>query len=217
MKRNLGSAFVGSVKKGAQSVIASAAGVATLDKTSRKTLVETSQRVALADSRFLSRVREGDAFRDQHLWDQAAAAYESALRLYPWERSYWVQLGHMTKEQKDFAKAEIAYRTACALGAPAHDVVEHLRFVMQRQGTAEHRWPIRFYRNADGHGDVPACPDVDVFGRLLWGVGGMSDLDMLQLLRACASLDDLVVAMCADSRFERANRSWLELVEEHEL
>ena len=217
MKRHLGSAIAGTVRKRAKSVIASAAGIPVLDRTDRRTLIETSQRVALADSRFLAHVRDGDALRDQQRWPEAAAAYESALRLHPWERSYWVQLGHMAKEQEDFPKAEIAYRTACALGAPGHDVVEHLRFVMQRQGADEHRWPVRFYRNSDGPGDVPAYPDVALFGRLLWNVGGMSDADMLLLLRDCPTLDGLVVTMCADSRFERAHRPWLELIEEHEL
>lgn len=217
MKPHFGRVIAGTVKKGAQSVIASASGSASVDRTNRRSLIESSQRAALSDPHFLSHVRDGDALRDQQRWAEAAAAFESALRLHPWERSYWVQLGHMAKEQNDFEKAEIAYRTACALGAPAHDVVEHLRFVLQRQGADEYRWPIRFYRNTDTPAEVPGQPDVAVFGRLLWGVGGMSNADMLALLRDCATLDALVVAMCADSRFERANRPWLELVEEHEV
>lgn len=45
----------------------------------------------------------------------------------------------------------------------------------------------------------------------------MDDDDIIRFLRSCATLDDLMAAMIRDPRFERVNRSWLELVQEEEL
>jgi tetratricopeptide (TPR) repeat protein len=217
MRPRLGGVLAQSLRKGAGAVVAGIQRTAQLDLSDRATLVASSQGAALSDSHFLALAASADALRDQQRWLEAEAAYAAALRLYPWERSYWIQRGHMAKEQGEFERAEIAYRTACALGAKPSDVAEHLRFAMARNGCDEGQSPIRFHVERPAALQVPGEPDVAAFGRLLWQVGGIADEHVLQLLRRCATCDDLVAAMCSDTRFERANRSWLELVDENEL
>lgn len=205
------------LRKGAGAVAARAQNRVKPDLTSRDSLILSSQQAALTDSRFLAYVAQGDSLRDQQRWQEAEAAYAAALSIHPWERTYWVQRGHMAKEQQNFAGAEVAYRTACALGAAPPLFMEHLRFVMAQQHADLGVWPIHPYRAGPAARQAPAQPDVDILARLLWRVGGLSQEDMLRLLRTSSSCDELVATMCADPRFERANRDWLELVEEGEL
>lgn len=195
----------------------SSARAPTLSYASRIDLLETSQNAALADSRFREHIERGDQARDLGDWVVAEAAYAAALDLYPYEHSYWTQLGHMAKEQERFVAAEIAYRTACALGALPQDVDAHLRYVLARQGLEEYRYPIRHREAGLQPRQVPGRPDVLAFARLLWGAHGMDDDDLARFLRQSATLDELAAAMIVDPRFERANRVWLELVEEDEL
>ncbi|MEQ5788196.1 hypothetical protein J3454_09850 [Erythrobacter sp. NFXS35] len=188
-----------------------------LSRASRHDLLETSHEAALADPRFREGIERGDRARDLSNWAEAEAAFAAALDIYPYERSYWTQLGHMAKEQGRFVAAEIAYRTACAFGAPPQDVHSHLRFVLARQGLDEHRHPIRYHEAGPQPRQVPGGPDVIAGARLLWGALGVDDNDLVALLRHCATLDALTAAMIRDPRFERANRPWLELVWEDEL
>ncbi len=188
-----------------------------VDFANREQLIESSQRAALSDHRFMTHVRAADQMRDEGNWIAAEAGYAAALSFYPYERSYWVQLAHMAKEQDNFIRAEISYRTACALGARPQDVVEHLRFVMVRQNADEGKFPIRFYRPGRAAQQPPAQPDVALLAKLAWLVGGMDDQDMVGLLRGNANCDALLATMIRDSRFERANRDWIELVREGEL
>jgi len=180
-------------------------------------MIESGQGAAAGDSQFKAHASNGDRLRDQKQWAAAEAEYAAALALHPFERGYWVQHGHMAKEQEHFARAEISYRTACAFGAPAHDVLEHLRFVMGRQNAEEGRFPIRFYQPGPAAQRVPGKPDVTLLARLAWQVGAMDDQDMLTLLRSNANCDELFAQMIDDPRFERSNRVWLELVREDEL
>lgn len=191
--------------------------VPAISRASRHDLLETSQGAALADPRFREHIERGDRARDLRNWAEAEAAYAAALNLYPYERSYWTQLGHMAKEQERFVASEIAYRTACALGASPQDVDAHLRFVLAQQGLDEHRHPIRHHEAGPQPRQVPGRPDVLGNARLLWGALGMDDEDIATFLRRCATLDQLMAAMIRDPRFERANRPWLELVRENEL
>lgn len=210
-------AVIASMQKLGRNAMAVAASGLGVDFADRARLVESSQQAALVDDRFVSHIRSADGLRDVGNWQAAEASYAAALSFYPYERSYWVQHGHMAKEQNEFARAEISYRTACALGAAPKDVVEHLRFVMERQCVDEGRFPIRFYRHGTAAQQTPAQPDVILLARLAWHVGGLADHDMIELLRTNATCDELFAAMIRDSRFERANRDWLELVREGEL
>lgn len=183
----------------------------------RDALLDSAQAAALADPAFCALIAKGDALRDPGEWKPAADAYGEALKLYPYEASYWTQLGHMLKEQGYFALAEIAYRTAAAFGAQTQDVRPHLLFVMERQGADPGRWPMRLREPGALHRQAPGRPDLLGLARLLWAAHEVADDEQLALLRQCASLDELVAAMIADGRFEKANRVWLELLREDEL
>lgn len=183
----------------------------------RGELVEVSQVVAVSVPAFMAHVHEADRHRDAANWVAAEAGYAAALELYPYQNGYWVQHGHMLKEQERFVEAEISYRTACAYGAPAHDIMEHLRFVMARQGLEEWRFPIRFYKPGRAAEQIPGRPDIDTLARLVWHVGGVAVAEIVDLLRRHNTCDELLAAMIGDPRFERGNRDWLSVVREGEL
>lgn len=183
----------------------------------RGTAVEVAHAAAREDPAFMGHVLAADSYRDGGQWQPAEKGYAAALTLHPYQGGYWVQHGHMLKEQELFLEAEISYRTAAAYGAPGHDVLEHFRFVMARQAIEEWRYPVRFYRTGTAASQVPGAPDIDALARLVWHVGGVVAADTADLLRRCASCDELLAAMIADARFERANRDWLSVVRNGEL
>jgi len=169
-------------------------------------------------SEFWTRVRKADADRDAHRWHEAEIGYEAALALEPHWGGYWVQHGHMLKEQGRNAEAETSYRTACAIGGAPEDVLDHLRFVLQQQGVDEGSFPIRFRKDAaTGADQLPTRPTITALARLVWHVGALEAEELLGLMRNCATLDQVLARMIADPRFERANWNWLELVQEGEL
>jgi ABC-type polysaccharide/polyol phosphate transport system ATPase subunit len=170
----------------------------------RTALIEVAQHRALADERFRLLVREGDWRRDARDWGAAEERYAEALALHPYQRSYWVQHAHVAKEGGRFARAEASYRTACALGEPAADVVEHLRFVIAQAGAEPAAWPIHPYRKGAADTQVPGRPDVDALAWLLWPGATVADSEMVELLRRYASCDALAAAMIADPRFADA-------------
>lgn len=170
----------------------------------RAALIEVAQHRALGDERFRLLVREGDWRRDARDWAAAEERYAAALALHPYQRSYWVQLAHVAKERGAFARAEAAYRTACALGEPAADVVEHLRFVVAQGGADPAAWPIHPYRKGAASTQVPGRPDVEALAWLLWPGAGIEDAEATDLLRRHGDGDRLAAAMIADPRFAAA-------------
>ncbi|MFS0772744.1 ATP-binding cassette domain-containing protein [Sphingomonas sp. 1P08PE] len=167
----------------------------------RTALIEVAQHRALGDDRFRLLVREGDWHRDAGEWAVAEQRYATALALHPYQRSYWVQLGHAAKEGGHFARAELAYRTACAMGEPAADVVEHLRFVMARGGDDPAAWPIHPYYKGKSAEQVPGRPDVEALAWLLWKGVMPDDAEAAALLRRCTSCDALAAVMVAEPQF----------------
>jgi hypothetical protein len=175
-------------------------------------------RDASEEAAFREFVAKADRHRDEHEWRKAEEAYRSALAISPREAGYWVQHGHMCKEQGRFAEAEISYRSGAALGVEPRDVIEHLRFVMSRQGTSEGRFPIRFGKAGPNPAtQVPTEDDIRLLAKLVWRVGALPVKEVLKLLRENATCDDAFAAMVADIRFEQANVNWLALVEDGEL
>lgn len=166
-----------------------------VEYTNRARMVDSSQRAALTDEAFRILVQQGDWARDGRDWSEAERYYRAALELYPYQRSYWVQLGHAAKEQEDFAAAEIAYRTAIALGEPLADVEEHAFHAIARQGDAGRVPDPRLPRSGPTAQQPPAAPDLEVF-EWLFGKGGQED--MLDTLRAHATLDDLAATLIGD-------------------
>ena len=136
-----------------------------------------------------------------------------ALALEPDRAGYWIQHGHMCKEQGRLAEAEASYRSGAALGAEAAEVIEHLRFVMARQDVSETRFPIRLGRPGDAADRPPTVAAVRLLARLLWRAHAPGADDVLALLRAHATCDEVFAAMVADPRFERANIGWLAMAD----
>jgi ABC-type polysaccharide/polyol phosphate transport system ATPase subunit len=167
----------------------------------RMALIEVAQHRALADDRFRILVLEGDWRRDARDWSAAEERYAEALVLHPYQRSYWVQHAHAAKEGGHFARAEASYRTACALGEPTADVLEHLRFVVERGGANAAAWPIHPYRKGPASTQVPGRPDVQALAWLLWPGAAPTDDEIVELLRRHATCDQLAAAMVADRRF----------------
>lgn len=176
---------------------------APVDFTSRALMIASSQHSALGDERFRALVQQGDWARDERKWDEAAEGYSRALALYPYQRSYWTQLGHMHKEQSRFAEAEIAYRTAVALGEPLADVVEHAEFVIRRQGDAASAPALHLPEGDIGLSSLqpPALPDHDVLAWLLDLPPESDTRSTLARLRNHATLDSMLAAM-ADSAWD---------------
>ncbi len=169
--------------------------------TDRSALIEVSQHRALADDRFRMLVQEGDWKRDARDWAAAEARYADALKLHPYQRSYWVQHAHVAKEGGHFQRAEISYRTACALGEPAADVAEHLGFVMMRQGLDPGAAPIRSYHKGPNATQAPGRPDVAALCRLLWNGMEPDEFELAAMLRRHGTCDELVFALIGDQRF----------------
>lgn len=164
----------------------------------RMAAIDSLRRVAHADERFMALVRQADAARDRHDWAAAEAGYTAALTLHPYERSYWVQLGHVTREQGRLERSEIAYRTACAYGesvrvlAPFISAVTHLDDaaklgeILQPDGGPTRLQP-------------PGYPDIAMLAALLQGTGRFDESEALTLLRDAAPLQAVMAKMLGDS------------------
>ncbi|WP_338026437.1 ABC transporter ATP-binding protein [Croceicoccus hydrothermalis] len=161
----------------------------------RAALIEVAQHRALADEQFRMLVRDGDWARDAGKWEEAERHYAAALALHPFQRSYWVQHAHMAKESGAFARAEISYRTACALGEPAADVDAFLRFTVAQGGADPDAWPIHPYAKTAASAQVPGRADAEALAWLIRGETGLSDDVLCDLLRRHGSCDALAAAM----------------------
>lgn len=169
-----------------------------VDYANRALMIASSQHAALTDERFRALVQQGDWARDEREWARAAGDYGKALALYPYQRSYWTQLGHMEKEQGRFVEAEIAYRTAVALGEPLADVQEHADFVIARQGGEGDVARLRVPGPGKAADQPPARPDFEMLG-WLFGTESPGADDILTALRDYATLDEAAAALASRS------------------
>ena len=167
----------------------------------RSDLIEITHTAAVRDDAFKLLVSDADWKRDQKLWVKAENAYKKALDLYPYQRSYWVQKGHCAKEAGGYRRAEAAYRTACALGEPFADVEPHLLFTFKKLGTPIKRFPISTYSGEAAKDQPPGIPDVELFARATWHKAQLEPVDMLGLLQANPTCDQLLASMIDDPRF----------------
>lgn len=170
----------------------------------RLTLIANSHLVAVRDEGFQALVQKADWLRDDQKWSDSEQAYATALRLYPYQRSYWVQKGHCAKEAGAFARAEAAYRTAVALGEPLADVRSHLVFVMRCLGVSETNHPVHRFAKANTPDQVPGVPDLELFAWLCWGNADLADGEVLAFLRTHGRCDSLLAALLADPRCAKA-------------
>jgi len=172
-----------------------------VSRINRGLMIESSQRAALADDRFRVHVQQGDWARDSREWGAAQREYAAALALYPYQRTFWTQLGHVTREDGKYATAECAYRTAVALGAPSDEVDEFLHAVLVQQHDRPADHPIHRFRPGPAGRQAPGKPDVAAFAMLLWQMATLDDEETLEWLRTSESCDQLASGMIADDRF----------------
>ena len=176
----------------------------------RAQLIENTHTIAVRDESFRAIVQEADWLRDEKDWAKAEDTYAEALALFPYQRSYWVQRAHCAKEAGHLARAEAAYRTACAFGEPAADVRKHVKSVMNKLGVSEKSYPIAAYASVTAKNQPPGWPDIELFGRALWHIEGIDEDEMLDLLRTHGTCDRLVANMIADPQFANAQHAWIE-------
>jgi ABC-type polysaccharide/polyol phosphate transport system ATPase subunit len=159
----------------------------------RSRLLSDVQRAALADDRFFALVQEAGSHSNRQNWAKAETLFAQALSLFPYERAYWTQHGHMTKVQGDFLKAEISYRTAYALDyLDREDILTHLQFVVEMQGIIFDEVSVPIGRIANFCGEPSGKPDIDTLA-ILFGVENFADDEaIVDLLRRYPTLDTLV-------------------------
>ena len=167
---------------------------------------------SVGDEMFCGHIALADAARDRGDWVTAELEYGYALRRYPMHAGYCVQFAHVVKEQQLYVRAEIWYRSAVALGAPADMVDQHLAFVARLNGAV-------FVRNAMPVLDVapmaapPTVHDIRVLGALL-RVPGLADEDLLlHLMRTAPDNRAVLMHMLDMPGFVQSNRAFLSILE----
>ena len=154
---------------------------------------------SVGDEMFCGHIALADAARDRGDWVTAELEYGYALRRYP-------------KDKQLYVRAEIWYRSAVALGAPADMVDLHLAFVARLNGAV-------FVRNAMPVLDVapmaapPTVHDIRVLGALL-RVPGLADEDLvLHLMRTAPDNRAVLLHMLDMPGFVQSNRAFLSILE----
>ena len=178
-----------------------------VDFVNRARMIESTQHAALTDERFRALVQQGDWARDEAKWDEATEYYEEALALYPYQRSYWTQLGHSSKEQGDFIKAEVAYRTAIALGEPMSDVVGHFDFVVAQQGDDRDTLPLNLPDGGKASDQPPSRADLEVLAWLFRGQTSTASDEFRSWLRGYETLDSIAAVLTLDHGFRPAHET----------
>ena len=162
----------------------------------RMAAIDSLRRVAHEDEHFMALVRQADAARDRHDWAAAEAGYAAALTLHPYERSYWVQLGHVTREQGRLVRAEIAYRTACAFGEPARVLTPFIAAVEQ-PGSAAPSAPAAQPDGGETRRQPPGYPDLAMLAALAGRGAALAEDTALALLRQNGSMQDVLAQLLA--------------------
>ncbi len=163
----------------------------------RMAAIDSLRRVAHEDEQFMALVRQADAERDRYNWAAAETGYAAALSLHPYERSYWVQLGHVAREQGRQVRAEIAYRTACAFGEPVRVLAPFIAAV-EHPGSVSPQTPIAAPDSGETRRQPPGYPDLAVLAALAAGNERFADDAALALLRRPGALEDVLARMLDD-------------------
>lgn len=160
----------------------------------RMAAIDSLRRVAHEDEEFMALVRQADAARDRRDWAKAEAGYAAALNLHPYERSYWVQLGHMAREQGRLIRAEIAYRTACAFGEPARLLAPFIAAV-ELSDSASPQAPIASPDSGETRRQPPGYPDLAIMTALATGRERIADDAALAFLRRASGVEDVMAQL----------------------
>jgi tetratricopeptide (TPR) repeat protein len=173
--------------------------------------IATAMAQAFADDRFGQAIALADAARDTGDWPRAMEAYGAALQICPLHWGYCIQYAHMAKEQQSYPLAEIWYRSAVALGAPADMVDQHLVFVARANGTD-------FVRAGTLDLDVapmqapPAMHDIRVLAGLTRVPGLSGEALALDMLRHMPDNRAVLRHMLTMPEFARKNRDLLAIM-----
>ncbi len=163
----------------------------------RLAAIDSLRRVAHADERFMALVRRADQARDRHEWAAAEAGYTAALTLHPYERSYWVQLGHVARERGERVRAAIAYRTACAYGEPVRVLAPFIA-AAERGRDGVQRAPIAAPDGGETRLQPPGYPDLAMLTALCHGRARLDEAQALALLQQPGGLEDVLQGMLSD-------------------
>ena len=182
----------------------------------RRALVARARREAGGDPAFQELVTTADQARYRGEFTAAIAAYRQALARYPLHSGYWTQLGHAWQELGSWCEAEIAYRSAIALGE--REAWVHLAFVVERGGGVYDRgWTERvaaFW--SSGEADLFATPptrgDVTDAIELLCDRGEVAADEIRELMAACATRRELLARLLAGEEFRRYHKDLLRLI-----
>ncbi len=179
----------------------------------RREAVRNTRRAASGDVTFKALVATADQARDRGDWAEAARSYHRALSLYPLHGGYFLQLGHVLKEQGANLAAEVAYRNAVCLGELA--AAEYLAFVAG--GGFDRGWleqVAAFWQGdtADLFATPPTQQDVADAIELLCD-RGMPDLEELRdLMAACASRRALLARLLGGDEFRHYHADLLKFI-----
>lgn len=166
----------------------------------RASPLDVLYQAAVSDERFMFHVRRGDWAMAKAEWSEAEVHYCAALKLHPYERTYWTQHGHAVREQGKYVLAEISYRNSCALGNPVPAIRPFLNDTMAHQSVPEDAFPIRSSTKGGLSKQPPVSNDVLIFARAFWGAFDVGDLELLDLIRNSPTLDHLAEQMLLDER-----------------
>jgi tetratricopeptide (TPR) repeat protein len=182
----------------------------------RAEAVRLATAAAARDPEFQRLIMLADTARDQRDWPEAEYRYWQALSLYPLHAGYLVQYGHALKEQQKLPDAEVAYRSALALGEAVDDLQRHIAHVgamLSFQEPAERPLPMRL---PAGHplADPPTRDDVElIFALLLHRAPHIAD-EMLALLRSAPTRHAVLLAVLAKEEVATANSDLMLLLAE---
>ncbi len=166
------------------------------------------------DAAFHGLVAEADAARDRRQWDIAEYLYWRALSLHPLHPGYRVQYGHALKEQGKLADAEVAYRSAWALGEQGEDLHRHIMHVAGLQGDATAPPLPPEVPPAHPLDELPWQEDVELAFALLLHRPPQLTGEVLPMLRAVPSRRALLLLIAKRPEMAAANRDLMLLLAE---
>lgn len=175
----------------------------------RDQLIEAMQNAALGDEAFVLLMQEAHWKIHAKEYADAISLFFEGFEAFPYQHTYWAQLGHAAKEGGNLTLAESAYRTACALGEPNGEIESLAAPMMRQAGTDISQHPFPKYRRDKANKQAPGLPDISLFALAAWKTKEVSETLALDLLRGCPDCDTLLAAMIKDHRFEVAQADWL--------
>lgn len=164
-------------------------------------------------------------FQAKQLFSEAEHSYWQALRIFPLHAASLVQYSHMLKDQQKYLSAVVNYCFALSVGAPLHDVMEHLLFAANRAQLAVsasdvERLASAWSNLAQSENDWDAPPVYQDFfdlSLLFWGNAGLLTNEFMQpYLLKCPTRKLLFIALLGSPETLRHNRQFFVMMNEKE-